>query len=131
MSNNKALEPGKTFSIKLPVEISDETLKFLNGLDKRNSEILNLIEAAAKEANEESIVDDIYVRLAYKLTSEDRKILNDPVIQKSISAFIAMLIGSKNTIQAQRLYPTDPNERTNDKDSDEDFSDFAGMLDFE
>ncbi|MEH7454658.1 hypothetical protein [Gottfriedia acidiceleris] len=131
MSSKKPLEPGKTFSIKLPVEISDETLKFLNGFDKRNSEILSLIEAAAKEANEDSIGDDIKVSLDYKLTSEDRKILNDPVIQKSISAFIAMLIGSKNTIQMQRLYPTNPDERTNEKNSDEDFSDFAGMLDFE
>ncbi|QKE76139.1 hypothetical protein HPK19_25415 (plasmid) [Arthrobacter citreus] len=131
MSNKKPLEPGKTFSIKLPIEISDGTLKFLNGLDKRNSEILNLLEAAAKKANAESISDELNVRLDYKLTSEDRKLLDDPVIQKSISAFIAMMIGSKNNIQTQRLYPTNHNEGTNEKEPEEDFSDFAGMLDFE
>ncbi|PET78061.1 hypothetical protein CN514_00255 [Bacillus sp. AFS001701] len=131
MSSKKLLEPGKTFSVKLPVEISDETLKFLNGLEKRNSKILSLLDAAAKKANEELNSDELHVRLDYKLTTEDRKLLDDPVIQKSISAFIAMLIGSKNTIQTQRLYPTNHNEHTNEKDTNEDFSDFAGMLDFE
>ncbi|PEC50918.1 hypothetical protein COJ46_01355 [Bacillus sp. AFS077874] len=131
MSNKKPLAPGKTFSIKLPVEISDKTLNFLNELDKRNSVILNLIEAAAKEANEESIGDNINISLDYKLTFEDRKLLDDPVIQKSISAFVAMLLGSKNTIQTLRLYPTNPTQNTNKKNTDEDFSDFAGMLDFE
>jgi len=126
VANKKPLEPGKTFSVKLPVDIPEETLSYLNGLEKRNNEMLNLIESAAKRNNR---IDNnsINVDLEYKLSNEERKFLEDPITQKSIAAFITMIIGGSTTITVNQMNK----QIANNDIIEEDFSDFDNLVDIE
>ncbi|EOQ04519.1 hypothetical protein [Bacillus cereus] len=89
------VQPGKTFTVKVPVDADQQTLEFLNKKRDitRNKLVYSILDKEAKKENGK----EISIRLSFSLTTVEKEKLLDPMAVKSLEVFVKALIGMEKT----------------------------------
>ncbi|HGH7177547.1 TPA: hypothetical protein ACJMKJ_005191 [Bacillus wiedmannii] len=120
MKKNNNVEPGKTFSVKVPVNADPVTLDFLNRERSisRNKLVYGIVDREAKKEQGSEITLPINLDLS---ESEKEKLL-EPSTLRSIEVFIQTLIG-----QQKEVSTTPTAEPTNEVGA----ADISGFMDYQ
>ncbi|MCU5259175.1 hypothetical protein OCD90_25890 [Bacillus pacificus] len=116
MKKNKDVQPGKTFTVKVPVDADQQTLDFLNkNRDiSRNKLVYWILDKEAKKEKHKEIT----IPLSFSLTADEKKQLLNPMAVKALEAFVKSLIGVED-VPVKEI-----KEEIN-------IDDFAGMINYE
>jgi len=116
MKKIKDVQPGKTFTVKVPVDAEQQTLDFLNkNRDiSRNKLVYWILDKEAKKDNH----TEITIPLGFSLTTDEKEQLLNPMAVKALEAFIKSLIGVEDT----------PVKEVKEEIN---LDDFAGMINYE
>ncbi|MGH0951307.1 hypothetical protein [Bacillus mycoides] len=89
------VKPGKTFTVKVPVDADMQTLEFLNKKRDitRNKLVYWILDKEAKKENGK----EFSIPLSFSLTAAEKEKLLDPMAVKSLEAFVKALIGMEDT----------------------------------
>lgn len=122
MKSIKKIEAGKSFSVKVPVEADEKTLDFLNKERdvSRNKFVYWILQ---KEANKESN-KELSIPLSFSLTKEEKEMLLDPKISKSLEAFVKAIVGREDAASSATTTVVEEQKKV-------DFSDLSGMINYE
>lgn len=103
MKKNNNVEPGKTFSVKIPVNADPVTLDFLNRERSisRNKLVYGIVNREAKKEQG----SEITLPLNLDLSEAEREQLLEPSTLKSIEVFIQTLIGQQKEISTTPVEP--------------------------
>ncbi|MDM5430786.1 hypothetical protein [Bacillus mycoides] len=120
MKKNNNVEPGKTFSVKVPVNADSVTLDFLNRERSisRNKLIYGIVDREAKKEQG----SEITLPLNLDLSEAEKERLLEPTTLRSIEVFIQTLIGQQKEILAT---PAEP------KANEVDAADIEGFMDYQ
>lgn len=124
MKKNNNVEPGKTFSVKVPVNADPVTLEFLNRerAISRNKLVYGIVDREAKKEQG----SEITLPLNLDLSEAEKENLLEPTMLRSIEVFIQTLISQQNHL------PADNNNSEAAEDANEVTAiDLTGMMDYQ
>ncbi|MGM1464163.1 hypothetical protein [Bacillus cereus group sp. BceL310] len=119
MKKNNSVEPGKTFSVKVPVNADPVTLDFLNRERSisRNKLVYGIVDREAKRVQG----SEVTLSLNLDLTEAEKEQLSEPNTLRLVEVFIQTLIGQQKEVGIT------PAASTNEVEA----SDVMGFLDYE
>lgn len=120
MKKNNNVEPGKTFSVKVPVNADPVTLDFLNRERSisRNKLVYGIVDREAKKEQG----SEVTLPLKLDLSEAEKEKLLEPATLRSIEVFIQTLIGQQKEIN------TAP---TKSKVNEVEAADISGFMDYQ
>ncbi|MDA1758312.1 hypothetical protein PDK30_25790 [Bacillus cereus] len=120
MKKNNNVEPGKTFSVKVPVNADPVTLDFLNRERSisRNKLVYGIVDREAKKEQG----SEITLPINLDLSEAEKERLLEPHTLRTIEVFIQTLIGQQ---KEQSNAPAEPEV------NEVDVADISGFLDYQ